>query len=217
MRYAYLILVFVVVFVISIFGFRGRSFVKPPIDVFPEWGFPGMKYQPKYKSQAESKFFADGRTDRPLPPGVVATSFGPIGQPLKTDAHLFNGKAADGSFARGFPGALTIDYAFMQRGRERYSIYCAPCHGALGDGQGVTKSYGMGATPSYHIERLQTMPEGEIFNTITLGKATMQNYADKIVPEDRWAIIAYVRVLQRAQKGTVNDVPPEHKQELGIK
>jgi mono/diheme cytochrome c family protein len=176
-----------------------------------------MKYQPKYKSQAESKFFADGRADRPLPPGVVASSFGPVGQALKTDDHFYYGKSANGTFARGFPESVTIDYAFIQRGRERYSIYCAPCHGALGDGQGVTKSYGMGATPSYHIERIQTMAEGEIFNTISQGKGNMQTYADKILPEDRWAIIAYVRVLQRSQKGSVNDVPTEHKQELGIK
>jgi cytochrome c553 len=217
MRYAYLVLAFAVVFVISLFGFRGQTFTKPPRDVFPEWAFPGMKYQPKYKNQGESRFFADGRSDRPLPSGTVIAAQGPAGQPLKADDHLYLGKAPDGSFARGFPSSLTIDRAFMQRGRERFTVYCAPCHGALGDGQGITKAYGMGATPSYHIERLVTMPEGEIFNTITNGKATMFPYGDKLGAEERWAVIAYVRALQRARLGTVSEVPADHKQELGIK
>lgn len=217
MRYAFLVLAFVAVFVVSFFGLRGQLFTKPPIDVFPEWGFPGMKYQPKYKTQSESKFFADGRSDRPLPQGVVATSFGPAGQPLKADDHLYLGKNADGAFARGFPAALRVDQAFLNHGRERYSIYCAPCHGALGDGQGVTKAYGMGATPTYADPRILALPEGEIFNTITNGKGNMQSYADKLSAEERWAVVLYVRALQRAQTGTLDDVPAEHRAELGTK
>jgi len=216
MRYAYLTLAFLVIFALAILGFRGSAFTKSPIDVFPEWAFPAMRVQPKYKNQGESTFFADGRADRPLPAGVVAASFGPGGQPLRADDHLYAGKTASGDFARGFPAALNVDAALLQRGRDRFQIYCQPCHGALGDGMGVTKSYGMGATPSYHIDRIRTMAEGEIFNTITNGKATMQSYADKLVPEDRWAVIAYIRALQRAQNGSVKDVPSAHKQELGI-
>jgi len=115
------------------------------------------------------------------------------------------------------PAAITVDARLLQRGQERYSITCAPCHGALGDGNGITKAYGMGATPTYHDERLRTMAEGEIYNTITNGKATMMGYADKLEPTDRWAVVAYVRALQRAQKGAVADVPASHKSELGIK
>jgi mono/diheme cytochrome c family protein len=99
-------------------------------------------------------------------------------------------------------------------------IYCSPCHGAVGDGNGVTKHYGMGATPSYYDDRLRQMPEGQIFDTITNGKPPAYNmnpYADKLVPEDRWAVVAYVRALQRAQHGTVADVPLEHRAELGLK
>jgi mono/diheme cytochrome c family protein len=217
MRYAYLILVFGVVLIVSLFGFRGQTFTKPPIDVFPEWGFPGMKYQPKYKPQGESKFFADGRADRPLPPGVVASSYGPAGQLLRDDDHLYRGKTATGGWAVGFPKTLDVDRTFLQRGKERFTIYCQPCHGALGDGQGITKAYGMGATPTYHDDRLRKMAEGEIFNTITNGKNNMLSYADKLTPEDRWAVIAYVRALQRAQQGTAADVPAEHKTELDIK
>ncbi|MFI5380254.1 MAG: c-type cytochrome [Tepidisphaerales bacterium] len=216
MRNAYLVLTLLVVLTVSVLGLRGTKFSHPPMDVFPEWLFPGMKYQPKYRTQGSSTFFADGRADRPLPPGVVAADYGPLAQPLRADRHLAEGKNADGSFARGFPASVAVDMKLLEHGRERFTIYCAPCHGALGDGQGITKQYGMGATPTYQDVRLRNMPEGEIFNTITHGKGNMLSYADKLTVEDRWAVIAYVRALQRAQTGTVADVPSAHKSELGI-
>jgi cytochrome c553 len=147
----------------------------------------------------------------------VASAFGPAGQPLHDDDFLYRGKAPDGSFARGFPPALRVDMKFLERGRDRFTIYCLPCHGAVGDGNGITKKYGMGATPSYHDDRLRKMAEGEIFNTITNGKGQMNPYSDKLKAADRWAVIAYVRALQRAQTGTVADVPGDHREELGIK
>lgn len=205
MRYAYLVLALAVAATVSIFGFRGSTSTKPPLEVFPD-----MDRQAKYKPQAASPFFADGRADRPLPPGVVSRG------DLREDAHLYTGKSADGSFARGFPASITLDARLMERGRDRYSVYCLPCHGATGDGNGITKSYGMGATPTYHGDNFRNMPEGEIFNTITHGKGNMLSYADKLNAEERWAVIAYVRALQRAQTGTVNDVPASHKSELGI-
>ncbi len=211
MRYVYLVTLFVVVLTVSILGFRGRRFTAPPMDVFPEWAFPAMRKQPKFRPQSASDFFADGRADRMPPAGVVRAD-----QPVRNDDHLYYGKMADGSFARGFPAALTVDMRFIERGRDRYTIYCSPCHGAVGDGNGITKQYGMGATPSYHDDRLRQMAEGEIFNTITNGKNNMMPYADKLLPEDRWAVISYVRALQRAQTGTAADVPAAHKAELGL-
>jgi mono/diheme cytochrome c family protein len=175
-----------------------------------------MKYQPKYKPQGASAFFADGRADRPPPPGVVSADFGPLAQPLHEDDHLYLGKNPDGTWARGFPAGITVDMRLLERGRDRFTVYCTPCHGRVGDGNGITKKYGMVATPSYHDDRLRTMAEGEIFNTITNGKNNMNPYADKLTPEDRWAVIAYVRALQRAQTGTVADVPQDRKAELGI-
>jgi cytochrome c553 len=216
MRTLYLATAFVAILIVSVLGFRGSKFTHPPMDVFPEWAFPGMKYQPKFKSQGTSTFFADGRADRPTPPGVVAASYGPAGQALREDDHLYRGKNRDGSWARGFPDGMTVDLKLIERGRDRFAIYCSPCHGRVGDGNGITKRYGMGATPSYHDDRLRQMAEGEIFNTITNGKTNMNPYADKLTPEDRWAVIAYVRVLQRAQNSKVADVPPDHKAELGI-
>jgi mono/diheme cytochrome c family protein len=209
MRFAYFTLAFVVVLLLSIMGFRGNFATRPPIEVFPD-----MDHQAKYKPQSTSAFFADGRADRPLPPGTV-----PFGRDaskadpdfLRADDFRYGGKAADGSFARGYPAGLEITREFVERGQGRYQIYCAPCHGTLGDGNGITKSYGMLTTPTYHDDRLRGMPEGELFNTITNGKNTMMPYADKLSPDDRWAVVAYVRALQRAAHGTINDVPLEQR------
>ncbi len=200
MRHVYLATFFACVLLVSILGFRGRTFTQPPIDLFPEWGFPSMEHQPKLRPQATSAFFADGRADRTPPARTVARGM------LREDDHLYRGKDAGGAFTAGFPSGLSIDAGFLQRGRHQYQIYCAPCHGATGDGKGITSRYGMGATPTYHDDRLRTMPDGEIFNTITNGKNTMFPYADKLVPEDRWAVVAYVRALQRAQQGKPADV-----------
>lgn len=206
MRYVYYVFIFLCVLTVSVMGFRGTRSTRPPLEVFPD-----MDRQPKYKPQGESRFFADGRADRPLPVGVVARG------ELRADTELFAGKDAAGKVVDHFPAALPVTAQLLDRGRERFTIYCAPCHGAVGDGNGITKQYGMGATPSYHDDRIRKLADGDIFNVITNGKGTMLPYADKVVPEDRWAIVAYVRALQRAQLGTVNDVPAAHKLELGIK
>jgi mono/diheme cytochrome c family protein len=210
MRNVYLVTAFVVVLAVSVLGFRGTKFTHPPMDVFAEWAFPAMRIQPKPRPQGASNFFADGRADRPLPAGVVSRD------PLRNDDALYAGKAADGAWLRGFP--VAVNDQLMARGKDRYIIYCLPCHGAVGDGNGITKQYGMGATPTYHDPRLRDIAEGEIFNTITHGSPNMnmQSYADKLLPEDRWAVILYVRALQRAQTGTTADVPAAHKSELGI-
>jgi mono/diheme cytochrome c family protein len=209
MRHVYLITLFVCVAVVSVLGLRGTKFTSPPMDVFPSWAFPNMAHQPKLRPQSASKFFADGRADRMPPEHTVMRGM------LREDDHLNRGKDASGAFARGFPvlGAdgqpLVVDLKFIQRGRDRYTIYCTPCHGLTGFGDGITREYGMGAVANanYHTDRLRQMAEGEIFNTITNGSPSknMLPYADKLAPEDRWAVIAYVRALERAQTGSVAD------------
>src|SRR5580658_1068240 len=169
MRNVYLLTLFLLVLTVSILGFRRSRFTHPPMDVFPEWIFPGMKRQAKYTPQGASVFFADGRADRMPPAGTVPSGYGPAGQPLRDDAHLYFGKNPDGSFASGFPASITVDMRLLERGRDRYTIYCSPCHGAVGDGNGVTKHYGVGATPTYHDDRLRQISEGELFDTITNG------------------------------------------------
>jgi mono/diheme cytochrome c family protein len=215
MRYAYLTLLFVVVAAVSVLGFRGDEFTRPPLEVFPD-----MDRQPKYKPQKPSAFFADGRADRPTPAGAVAYGRSYTAQDpefLAADDHLYRGTAADGSFARGFPAQTEVNAQLLARGQLKFNIYCSACHGTTGDGNGITKQYGMGATPTFHDERLRGVPEGEIFNVITNGKGNMLSYADKIEATDRWAVVAYVRALQRAQTGTPADVVPAHKSELGLK
>jgi mono/diheme cytochrome c family protein len=204
MRYAYYTLAFLVVLLLSVMGFRGSRSTRPPIEVFPD-----MDRQAKYKPQAESGFFADGRADRPIPAGTVPRGRTVEADPafLRADDFHYAGKNPDGTFARGFPADVEVTEALVRRGQNRFMVYCYPCHGALGDGNGITKSYGMVVTPTYHDDRIRAMPEGEIFNTITNGKNTMFPYADKLSPDDRWAVIAYVRALQRAQHASMADVP----------
>lgn len=212
MRYVYLFTAFALVLLVSLFGFRGAKFTSPPIDVFPEWAFPGMKRQPKYKPQAPSAFFADGRADRPLPQHVVSRDG------LRDDDALYLGKDAAGAWLKGFPAAITVDAKFMEHGRERYTIYCAPCHGALGDGNGMTKRYGM-LPANFQDDRVRQLAEGEIYNTITNGSQNknMLPYADKLAPEERWAVIAYVRALERARNGKAADVAdPAERKILGL-
>lgn len=206
MRYVYLVTFFVVVLGVGVLGFRGTTTTKPPLEVFPD-----MDRQPKYKPQGESAFFADRRADRPLPAGVVARG------ELRADPALNLGRVArNGDFFRGFPAGLTIDHSFLAKGRERYDIYCGICHGGVGDGRGIVTQYGWGTPANFHTDRIRQMPEGELFEVITNGRNTMFPYADKLTPEERWAVIAYVRALQRSHNGRVEDVPAARRAELGI-
>ena len=216
MRNLYLITLFAGALLVSILGLRGVNFTLPPLDVFPEWAFPGMKYQPKFRPQAESKFFADGRSDRIPPARTVMRGM------LADDDHFYRGQDAAGAWVRSFPASIEVDMKLLERGRDRYAIYCQVCHGAAGDGGGVTVRYGMGSLVSngnYHTERIRLMSEGELFNAITNGSVNkvMLPYADKLTPADRWAVVAYIRALQRAQQGTVADVNDAGaRQTLGI-
>lgn len=207
MRYVYFATFLVVVLAVSVLGFRGDRFQRPPLEVFPD-----MDHQAHLKPQSTSAFFSDGRADRPLPAGVVPASL-----PLDNDDAFNRGKAADGSWLKTIP--VAVDVKLLSRGQDRYQIYCAPCHGALGDGNGITKQYGMSTTPSYFDDRRMNLTTGEIFNVITHGATQNKNmlpYDDKLVPEDRWAVVAYVRALQRAQHGTLGDVPADKRKELGL-
>ncbi len=217
MRNVYLATFLGCVLLVSILGFRGTTFTKPPADVFPEWLFPGMKYQPKLRPQSASNFFADGRADRLPPAHTVMRGM------LNEDDHLYRGKDAAGKFVSGFPKDLAVNVEFVKRGQQKYNTFCAPCHGLNGAGDGILAKYGMGTLGSngnYHGDRIRNMPDGQIFDTITNGSQSkvMFPYGDKLTPEERWEVVAYVRALQRAQQGTVADVADAAaKQSLGIK
>lgn len=165
-----------------------------------------MHNQPKAKPQSKSAFFADGRTGRPPVEGTVAR-----GQ-LREDDHLYRGKV-DGVFVTTFP--FKIDAAVMERGRERYNIYCSPCHGATGLGNGMVIQRGF-KTPaaSHHIERLRNAALGYWFDVITNGFGVMYGYAAQIPVNDRWAIIAYVKALQLSRNATAQDLPELEREAL---
>ena len=156
-----------------------------------------MHVQPRQNPLAKSDFFQDQRSARPLVEGTVAQ-----GQ-LHEDAYLYTGKVGNnpGDY---MPFPVTRDV--LERGRERYNIYCAPCHSRVGDGNGFVPSRGFARKPpSYHIERLQKAPVGYLFGVITEGFGTMSDYSSQISVEDRWKIVAYVRALQLSQHATVAD------------
>ena len=164
-----------------------------------------MHDQPKLEPDEGSSFFADGRASRPLVPGTVARGR------LEEDEHLFRGQIA-GRPAETFPFEVTR--AVIERGRERYGIFCTPCHDATGDGQGMIVERGMRPPPSLHIERLRTAQPGYFLDVITNGFGAMYDYSDRIPASDRWAITAYVRALQRSQNATIADVPPDERASL---
>jgi mono/diheme cytochrome c family protein len=164
-----------------------------------------MHDQPKYKPLAPSAFFADGKAARTPVKGTVAR-----GQ-LRAEEAFYTGRAGGERVTR-IP--LAVTRSLVERGRERYRIFCSPCHGGLGDGQGMVVRRGFRQPPSFHQDRLREAPPGHYFDVITHGFGAMASYASRIPPEDRWAIIAYVRALQLSQRARLEDVPPERRKEL---
>ena len=159
-----------------------------------------MHDQPKYIPLRPSGFFPDHRSERPLVEGAVARGN------LDDDDAFYAGKGPDGKPVDTFPFHVTKDV--ILRGQSRFNIYCAPCHDRVGNGAGMIVRRGYRHPPSYHIDRLRTVPNGYIYDVITNGFGAMPDYAAQIQPADRWAIVAYVRALQLSQNATMKDVPP---------
>ncbi len=173
-----------------------------------------MDSQPKYKAQRENPFFADNRADRPAIDGTVA-----VGE-AREDDKLYKGREG-GAWARTFPSQIALNDATMERGRQRFGIYCTPCHGQIGLGDGMVAkradslAQGTWIPPTNMTQDyLRSMPVGQLFNSISNGIRNMPGYASQIKTEDRWAIIMYVRALQRSRNGSVSDVPPDARASL---
>ena len=164
-----------------------------------------MHIQPKYLPYDPTTFFDDGRSERQPVPGTVAR-----GQ-LRLDELLYTGKE-NGVESNRFPFPIT--HEDLERGRQRYNIYCTPCHDYTGSGRGVIVLRGFPPPPSYHIDRLRAAPVGHFFDVMTNGFGSMYSYASRVDPEDRWRIAAYIRVLQLSQHATLQDVPAEQRQKL---
>jgi len=159
-----------------------------------------MADQPKYKPLTPTTFFDDGRSERPVLDNTVA-----------------RGSLADDALvvpkdSNAFPLELTPE--LLQRGKERYGIFCTPCHGLQGDGNGMVSMRGMKHPPTYHQDRLRQVPNGYLYDVITNGFGGMLNYSAQIPPRDRWAIIAYVRALQLSRNAPVSELPSDLRDKL---
>jgi mono/diheme cytochrome c family protein len=209
MRYFFLAYAIIAVLVVGIFGLRGQKFEKPPLQIFPD-----MDDQDKLKAQARSDFFADGHGSRLPVAGTQPRGFNEEG--LREiggipeyefgggNGYYFTGHVGD-YFGAGMPEELELTpesaAALIRRGEERYGIFCAICHGASGDGAGVTGKLGVPAIANLHLPTFDsaTYPDGRMFEVITVGKGLMSGYGASIPVRDRWAIVAYVRTLQAAK------------------
>ena len=165
-----------------------------------------MHDQPKYKPFAQSSFWSDDRSARPLVDGTVARG------KLKTDTRLWKGRNPDGTFVTELP--VPVTRTLLLRGQQRFNIYCTPCHGRAGDGEGMVVQRGFKHPPTYHSDKLRQQPPGYIYDVITNGFGAMVSYASRVPMEDRWAITAYVRVLQFSQNATIEDVPAADRAQI---
>jgi mono/diheme cytochrome c family protein len=164
-----------------------------------------MHDNPRAEPLEASRFYADGSSARPLVEGTVARGH------LNDDEFLHTGKIG-GAPVTEFPFAITR--AELDRGENRFNIYCAPCHGRLGDGRGMVVQRGFRQPPSFHIDRLRQAPPGYVFDVITNGFGVMPDYRAQVTVEDRWAIVAYLKALQLSQNATVADVPEAERGHL---
>ena len=193
---------------VALGGCRGMTSEAPPIH--PNLN---MDYVQRFEAQEPNPFFADGAAMREPVPGTVARGR------LKTaeNAPFHYGRTADGAYVADIPVEVTPE--LVVRGQNRYDIYCTPCHGQAGDGRGIVAvgngglGYGF-QVPSYHTETLRARPDGYVYDVIQNGVNTMPSYGHEIPPSDRWAIVAYIRALQRSQEATAADVPERERERL---
>jgi len=198
MRYFLLVFGVIVITVMVVAGKRGDMSRRPPIELFPD-----MDRQPKLRPQAENSFFKDGLSSQPHISGTIAR-----GAAYQDTAENTGKIPGTTNWVATIPVPVTAQV--LTRGRERYNINCAPCHGDQGDGKGITTKFGMTVIADLHDATTRKLPQqtdGEIFNTVSHGKGLMQGYAANISISDRWAIVAYVRALQRSHLGNIEEVP----------
>jgi mono/diheme cytochrome c family protein len=222
LRYFFASFVLITCAVVALAGFRGQKSGLPPIEIFPD-----MDHQPKYQPQHPNGFFADNRSARKPVEGTIPLGYTLEGRYLQTPAKngtyspagftnapdYYNTGHIAGSYGDGFP--LEVTETLLNRGEERYNINCAVCHGRTGYGNGIVQQIGKWATvANLQDDRIRTMPDGQIFSTITNGKNTMGAYGPQIAVEDRWAIVAYLRALERSQNGKLTDLSEAQQKEL---
>jgi mono/diheme cytochrome c family protein len=209
---------------VALLGFQGEHRQVTAIEFFGD-----MKRQDKVKFQKPSSFFSDGRAARSPVEGTIPMGYDIPGHPMQNSEvpkddissplgefsagtdYLNTGKMGD-QWGTGMP--LPATPALLERGRKVFEITCAVCHGATGQGNGITSKYGLLGIANYHQDKYRQMADGQIFNTITHGYNTMMAYGDKVTVKDRWAIIAYIRALQKSQNARLEDVPSDRRTAL---
>lgn len=184
---------------VGLTGCQGSLSKKPPVHLNQN-----MDFQERFDAQESNAFFADNRAMREPVGGTVARGF------LKDDTVLWAGRDANGDFV---DNPLAVDMALLERGREKYDIYCSVCHGLSGDGLGIimTGGYGYVPAPTYHSDMLRAQADGYIYDALTNGIRSMPGYGTQIRVNDRWAIVAYIRALQRSQAASAADVPESER------
>lgn len=165
-----------------------------------------MQDQPKYKPLGANRFFADGRDARPIPAGTIARD------ELNTADSFYTGAASNGAFLDTIP--LRVDKSFLERGQQRFDIYCSPCHGRTGDGNGMVAQRGVKIPANLHTQRLREVPPGYLYQVIKNGYGAMGDYGDQVPVDDRWAIVAYIRALQLSRDARLSDLPPDQRAHL---
>jgi mono/diheme cytochrome c family protein len=171
-----------------------------------------MYEQPRYEPYEPSAFFEDGTSARPLVAGTVPRDDPRGGPPAGASADVFYSGWEKGRLAETVP--FSVDRAVLERGQQRYRIYCTPCHGESGDGRGIVVRRGFNPPPPYFSDELRRQPIGHFFDVMTRGYGTMYSYAARVPPRDRWAIAAYIRVLQLSQHAVAAELPPEDRNQL---
>ncbi len=186
-------------------GCRGRVTDEPPVHLNPN-----MDDQEKLDPQEEFSFFPDGRASREPVAGTIARG------DLQVDTVRYEGQTAAGNWIQH--GPLPTTEELLRRGQRQFNIYCAPCHDRVGTGRGMVTNYA-GMTPPTNLQdaRIREMPDGQIFHTITYGVRTMPSYRHQVGATDRWAIVAYLRALQRSQSTTLADVPSDMRSTLEVR
>jgi mono/diheme cytochrome c family protein len=189
---------------LSLVGCRGNKSSDPPVHLIQN-----MDFQQSYKPQEANTWFLDGRAVRPVPANTVSHGH------AKSDKALHEGRGEDGQLIDSLPQGIELNEALLARGEARYNIYCAPCHAKSGYGDGIVTARGLKVPPtSYHSAKQKGMPLGHFYEVITKGKGTMLPYAAQIPVNDRWAIAAWVRVLQVSQDAQLADVPDHERKNL---
>jgi mono/diheme cytochrome c family protein len=209
----------IVCVVLGAAGFRGTKFTRPPLQFVPD-----MKDQPKVITQHKSGLYKDGGADKPVVRGTVPFGYSSGGifqtgaDAISPDSHFtsdfdyYNTGSVGGMYGAGFP--VAVNDLLLSRGAERYSIHCAVCHDKSGSGNGIAKKMGLVTIASLLDDRIKSQPEGQLFSTITHGKNTMGAYGPQISSDDRWAIVAHLRVLQSAHGAKISDLPDAIKKKV---